>query len=344
MTTDDSASTKPAAPAESGSRRDSTGWFARTWREWTTLRKPVPTWQAVFLGVLCIAACGSVWWFITLGDVAEERLVSPASIPSPRETFSKFHDLWFEYELTRSTVTTIARVTLGFFLSVAIGVPLGIVAGCFPRVNSFLSPLVMFGRNIPIAAILPLLVLVFKSGESLKIMFIFFASVAFVLSDTARAISDVATRYIDTAYTLGANRWQTVMKVLVPLALPSIFSSCRLLYGLAFGYIMLAEAIKNPDEPGGLGFQINTFQRLGLLKHIYLILLIIPLVALLIDQLLYLIQRQLFPYAYGGEGYLHMLVRGVIHVWDDCKSLVFKRNWPADQNLPSAPVPPESKS
>ena len=74
-----------------------------------------------------------------------------------------------------------------------------------------------------------------------------------------------------------------------------------------------------------------------------IIALLIPIVALLIDQLLFLIQRQLFPYAYGGEGYLHLLVRGVIHVWDDCKSLVFKSRLPADQNSLSAPTSPESK-
>ena len=69
-------------------------------------------------------------------------------------------------------------------------------------------------------------------------MFIFIASVAFIVSDTARAIGDVRESYVDSAYTLGARRWQTIMKVLVPLALPSVFNSLRLLFGLAFGYIM----------------------------------------------------------------------------------------------------------
>ena len=84
-------------------------------------------------------------------------------------------------------------------------------------------------------------------------MFIFIACVAFVISDTARAIADVGSHYIDTAYTLGASRWQMILKVLVPLAMPSVFNSLRLLFGLAFGYIMLAEidqARRRGGRPG----------------------------------------------------------------------------------------------
>src|SRR5205085_6619612 len=136
--------------------------------------------------------------------------------------------------------------------------------------NAFLSPLVMFGRNIPLAAVLPLLVFVF-SGEQRKVMFIFIACVAFIIADTAQAILDVADRYIDTAYTLGANRWQTIIKVLVPLAMPAIFSSFRVLFGLAFGYIMLAESSREPGAIGGLGYEISAFQRRQLREYIYLI-------------------------------------------------------------------------
>jgi ABC-type nitrate/sulfonate/bicarbonate transport system permease component len=144
-----------------------------------------------------------------------------------------------------------------------------------------------------------------------------------VVFDTARAINDVDSRYIDTAYTLGARRRQIIFKVLVPLALPSIFNSLRLLFGLAFGYIMLAELIKFGDSSGGLGDIINMSQRRGQQTHILLVLMIIPLVALAIDRLLFWIQRELFPYQYGSSGILHSLVRAVLHGWEDFKSLFF---------------------
>ena len=63
----------------------------------------------------------------------------------------------------------------------------------------------------------------------------------------------------------------------MPLALPNVFNSLRLLFGLAFGYIMLAELIKFGGEAGGLGDIINTSQRRGFQTHILLVLMIIYL-------------------------------------------------------------------
>jgi len=186
----------------------------------------------------------------------------------------------------------------------------------------------MFGRNIPLAAVLPILIFIFPGGEQRKVMFIFIACVAFVISDTAQAIRDVAERYVDTAYTLGASRWQTIIKVLVPLAAPSIFGSFRLLFGLAFGYIMLAESIKYADDVGGLGYQIQIFQRRGFREHIYLIILIIPVVALLVDQILFWIQRKLFPHVFGGDGVLFYLVQFALHRWEDLKVAVLPKRTP----------------
>jgi NitT/TauT family transport system permease protein len=297
------------------------GFFGQWLRDWVTLRKPVPAWESFLLGAACILLCGALWWLITRGE-GEQRWVGPLTLPSPEETFGQLPRLFSEFQLVANTLVTLRRVALGFLIAVAVGVPLGVLAGCYPRLNSFLMPVVIFGRNIPLAAVLPLLIFLFQ-GEQRKVMFIFIACVAFVIADTARAVMDVASRYVDTAYTLGASRWQTIIKVLVPLAMPTIFSSFRLLFGLAFGYIMLAESIKYPGDVGGLGFQINIFQRRQLREHIYLIILIIPLVALAVDLLLFWMQRQLFPHVYGGAGWLNKGVRLLLHGWEDLKSIFF---------------------
>jgi ABC-type nitrate/sulfonate/bicarbonate transport system permease component len=295
-------------------------------------------WQAALLGLACLATVFLAWWLVTWGETGEERIVGSTTLPSPSETFSQLHNLYFEFELNRNIAVTLKRVSLGFLLALGIGVPLGILAGCFPRFGAFLSPIVMFGRNIPLAAVLPLLIFIVPGGEERKVAFIFVACVAFVISDTQRAIRDVAQRYVDTAYTLGASRWQTIMKVLVPLAAPTVFGSARLLFGLAFGYIMLAESIKYADDVGGLGYQIQIFQRRGLREHIYLIILIIPVVAMLVDQFLFWMQRSLFPYQYGGPGLLNMGLRSLLHGWDDVKYLFGGRG------RTSAVSPPAIKS
>ena len=93
------------------------------------------------------------------------------------------------------------------------------------------------------------------------------------------------------------------------MAMPAVFNSLRLLFGLAFGYIMLAEVVKFGSEAGGLGDIIRQSQRRGLTAHIWLILFIIPVVAIIIDQMLLWTQRSLFPYRYGGSGFLRQAMQ-----------------------------------
>jgi ABC-type nitrate/sulfonate/bicarbonate transport system permease component len=312
----------------------------RTWAVFT-LRRDIPRWQALLLSLLCIACCFGIWHLLTLGE-PEERVLSPGVLPSLPETFASFHSLWFDRALTRNLFASLRRVCLGFGLAALVGVPLGVLCGCYPWLNAFFAPLTIFGRNIPVAALIPLTYSLFGIGEYQKVMFIFIACVAFVLFDTAGSVAAVDDRYIDTAYTLGASRRQIILKVLVPLALPSIFNSMRLLFGLAFGYIMLAELIKFGGSSGGLGDLINVSQHRGQQTHILLILLIIPIVALAIDRLLYWIECQLFPYQYGGAGVLHNLTRGVLHRWEDFRGLLFKPTVYA-RSLQDASAVPTSK-
>jgi NitT/TauT family transport system permease protein len=201
-----------------------------------------------------------------------------------------------------------------------------------------LFPLTIFGRNIPLAALIPLTFAAFGIGEAQKVMFIFIACVMFIVSDTATAIRGVDQRYVDTAWTLGAKKHQIITKVLVPLAMPSVFNSLRLLFGLAFGYIMLAELVKLGGEVGGLGDIIRQSQRRGIIEHIWLVLLIIPFIALAIDQMLLAIQKSLFPYQYGGYGMLHRALRGVGHAWEDLKGVFFHEKGEDDDDEGGAEV------
>jgi ABC-type nitrate/sulfonate/bicarbonate transport system permease component len=286
---------------------------------WIALRRELPAWQAVLMGLAGILACLALWWYVTAGD-PEERIISPSKgLSSPYETFASFPSLWFERALTRNLLTTLRRLALGFGLAALVGIPVGVLCGCFPRVQAFFLPMTLFGRNIPVAALIPLTFSLFGIGEAQKVVFIFIACVAFVIWDTTRAVQEVGSQYIDTAYTLGAGTWQTIGKVLLPLALPSVFNSLRLIFGLAFGYIMLAEVVKFGGETGGLGDLINISQRRGPREHVLLILLIIPVVALLIDRLFFTVQAELFPYRYGGMGILNRLVRAVLHAWEDLR-------------------------
>ena len=129
---------------------------------------------------------------------------TPIRFPSPADTLRSFHSLWFDRQLSLSIVTSLFRVLAGFAVSAAIGVPLGVIAASYPFFHAFIKPLTVFGRNVPIAALIPLTLIWFGLGEMQKVMFIFLASVAFVVFDTIHSVQDVSDRYLDTAYTLGA--------------------------------------------------------------------------------------------------------------------------------------------
>jgi ABC-type nitrate/sulfonate/bicarbonate transport system permease component len=233
------------------------------------------------------------WWLATTGLGSEDRWISPVILPSPAEVIRSFPSLLNERALIQSIAATLRRVLVGFGLAALIGVPLGIVAGAWRVVESAGAPLALFGRNLPVAALIPLTILWFGIDETQKVMFIFIACVPFVYADTVAAIAAVPDRYVETAQTLGASSGQIVRKVLVALALPDIYNSLRHLFGLAFGYIMLAELI---NAQHGLGYLLMASQRRGMSEHIILILIIIGLLAYGIDRVLFWFQRGLFPH------------------------------------------------
>ena len=258
-----------------------------------TLRAPIPPTLRRLLGAVGVGVAVIVWWALTLGATAETRIVSPVILPSPGEVLGSLPDLVRERGLVASTAATLQRVLAGFGLAIAVGVPLGILAGAYRIFDALTSPLSVFARNIPIAVLIPLTILWFGIDETQKVMFIFIATVPFVFFDAARSVAGVADRYVDTAQTLGASPRQVVMKVLIPLALPDIYNSLRNLFGLAFGYIMLAELV---NAEHGLGYLLMASQRRGLSEHIFAILIVIGLLAYGIDRLLFWFQRGLFPY------------------------------------------------
>jgi NitT/TauT family transport system permease protein len=257
------------------------------------LRTAPPPAARRLLGAGSVGLVLLFWWLATAGIGSEDRFVSPVILPSPREVFGSLPVLFRERALIESIAATLRRVLIGFGLAAVVGVPLGIIAGSWRVYEAAAAPLALFGRNLPVAALIPLTILWFGIDETQKVMFIFIACVPFVYSDTMRSIAGVHDRYVETAATLGASKMQIVGKVLVPLALPDIYDSLRHLFGMAFGYIMLAELI---NAKYGLGYLLMTSQRRGMSEHIILILLIIGLLAYGIDRVLFFFQRGLFPF------------------------------------------------
>lgn len=251
---------------------------------------------SVFLGLIPLAFIMLLWWAVTRGEIVEERIISPIILPSPGEVVASFKSLWFQRGLSRSMMTSLARVFAGFAVAAAVALPLGIAMGAFSKVRALFNPLAVMGSYLPIAAIVPLTMSWFGTGELQKVMFLAIAAFVFLLPLVVNTIDDVDAVYLNTAYTLGANRWQAVTKVLLGVAAPGLWDALRLTVGIGWTYIILAEIV---DAERGLGSLIITSQRRGPREHIYLVLLVIMAMAFLIDRAFVATGRWLFPYREG---------------------------------------------
>src|SRR5690606_41704218 len=81
------------------------------------LRRPIPLWEAIVLGVLCVLVCFLIWGWVTTGE-PEERIVGPLTLPSPLETFGAAKRLMGEnYDLLYNIGATLRRVALGCLLA-----------------------------------------------------------------------------------------------------------------------------------------------------------------------------------------------------------------------------------
>ncbi|MBK6490136.1 MAG: ABC transporter permease subunit [Gemmatimonadetes bacterium] len=233
------------------------------------------------------------WYLLTSGATPEARAISPSVFPSPGEVIKGFPSLVTERNLVGGIAASLNRVFLGFGLALLVAIPLGIVAGSFRLFGAAAQPISLFGRTIPVAALLPLSLQMFGIGELQKVMFIFLATAPFIFHDTARAIVGVEDRYVDTARTLGASSSHVMAKVLIPLALPDIYAMIRAMFGIAFGYIMLAEVV---DAGAGLGYILLQSQRRGMPEHLVGTLFVISALAYGIDALFRFFERGFFPY------------------------------------------------
>ena len=115
------------------------------------LRIAPPPLTRRLVGVGALGGIVALWWLATIGQGAEERLISPVILPSPAEVIRSFPSLVRDRALVASIAATVQRVLEGFGLAVLVGVPLGIVAGAWRLVEAAGAPLALFGRNLPVA-------------------------------------------------------------------------------------------------------------------------------------------------------------------------------------------------
>jgi NitT/TauT family transport system permease protein len=249
--------------------------------------------RAFALTALFVAAVLAVWWFITRGAPGQ-RMVQSLILPSPLEVLRSFVPLHVEQGLVRSIYMSWLRVTAGFALAAIVALPLGVYMATFAPIAAFFRPLSLAGAYVPIVVLIPLSMTWFGTGEAQKIGFLFIGCFVALLPLVIKDIADVPAAYLDVAVTKGASQWQLVRHVLFPVAQANVWDHLRGVYGVGWGWIIMAEVFVRPEY--GLGGLIEVSNRRSQTGAIFAIIIVIVLIAVLCDQLWRLGGDLLFPY------------------------------------------------
>ncbi len=257
------------------------------------VRAELPRWKFLGYAVAFSGLALLSWWFATRGATVEQRWVPPLILPSPVEVLRAFPRLHYDFALVRSAMTSFVRVTCGFGLAALIALPLGIYMAAFPRIAGFFRPLALIGSYVPIVVFVPLSLAWFGTQEIQKIGFLFIACFVALLPQVIKTVSDVPAAYLDVAVTKGASQWQLVWNVLFPVAQADLWDHLRGVYGVGWGWIILAEVV---SAEKGLGYLISIAERRGRTDNIFAVIIVIVAIAVACDQLWRLGGNLLFPY------------------------------------------------
>ena len=257
----------------------------------------MPSTATVLLGIVPLIVLVFLWWMLTHG-IPEERALGPTILPSPSEVVQSLSDLLRTSDADGRSLLdhiglSLRRVALGFLMGLVIVLPVGILMGAFGSARATMAPVVTASGYIPIATLVPLTMSWFGLDEYQKVVFLAMAFGIFLLPMVVRAVDSVPEVYLRTAYTLGATRWHIIRKILVPVALPDIWHSMRLAFGVGWSYLVLAEVVV---KSGGLGDLIDTARRRAMSGRVYLVIVIITIIAWIADLLWGRLGTVLFPY------------------------------------------------
>jgi NitT/TauT family transport system permease protein len=245
----------------------------------------------LLIGLAGIGSLATAWCILTYGG-----FVKPFFLPTPSGIWSGLvdfqrnpnHSPWLLPAIWRS----FSRVSQSLFWVILIGAPLGILMGAFAPADAFLRKLVNGAKSIPTTGIVGLIVLWFSIEERAKIVFLFLGAVFYMIILVKDAIQDVNGDYLRVALDVGANRWQTIRRVLLPGALPRIWDAIKVCNAIMWTYIVLAEFINSNEQQLGLGYLLYIGSRTQESGKVFGTLIIIAIISSLTDFVLQLVRKR----------------------------------------------------
>jgi NitT/TauT family transport system permease protein len=150
---------------------------------------------------------------------------------------------------------SLRRVAVAFSLATLLGAPVGLLLGWSKTFREYVFPVFELVRPIPILAWVPLAIILFSGSEAPVVFLTFLASFFATALNTLLGVQSIDPQYLLAARCLGASRWQVFRHVIVPGALPFLFTGLQISIGVAWFSLAAAEMVSGQF---GLGYVINT--------------------------------------------------------------------------------------
>jgi NitT/TauT family transport system permease protein len=225
-------------------------------------------------GLLPVAVFLAAWELVARLNLVPGQL----SFPSFSAVVAEFYHLATSGVLGDNFLASLVRVLIGFCAGSLAGIAVGMLMGWVENANKTLHPVISLFYPIPALGWLPLLMLWIGINEMLPIAIVFIASFFPVLYNTVTGIRNVDKEYIQVARTLGASDARILATVVMPLALPNIFTGLRLNAGMAWRVIIAAEMVAIPTGIGALMMRAQSLIRIDIIIVCLIVLAVMCLV------------------------------------------------------------------
>ncbi|WP_433207849.1 ABC transporter permease [Nocardia sp. CA-107356] len=217
-------------------------------------------------------------------------LVDEVFLPPFSTVAQAFVDLVQSGEMWEHVSASLTRSATGFFLALAVAIPVGVAIAWYRPVAELLTPILELFRNTAALALLPVFILILGIGETSKIALVVYASFFPILLNTITGVRTVEPLLIKSAVSLGFSPLRLFQKVVLPAAVPSIFTGVRMAAASSILVLIAAEMV---GARAGLGYLITAAQQNFQIPNMYAGILAISLLGLTFNGVVVALERRL---------------------------------------------------
>lgn len=252
--------------------------------------------DAVLYGVLGLVVFLVAWQLLVM--LTKVGLLFPSPIEVFQRLISSAQGLVGKHPLVVHLGFSLLRVGIGYLISAVLGILVGLVMARSPMGNAIIRPLFAIIRPIPGITWMPLFILWFGTGWITQLGIIFVAGFSHMVLNTYDGASRTNPKLIGAAQMLGANQTQIFRMVILPSAVPYIFSGLQVALSSCWMAVLAAEMMSATE---GVGWMIVSGQNNGDIQQVLVGIIIISVIGLILANTMRGVERKLCAWSVRGR-------------------------------------------